>query len=48
MCAGEMMKLVIAIQNMPKQEETPNNTVGTENNEPPSGDEVGNFFFGID
>jgi hypothetical protein len=48
MCAGEMMKLVIAIQNMPKQEENQNNTVGTENNEPPSGDEVGNFFFGID
>lgn len=45
MCQGEMKRMVEAIQAMPKQENKPENE---NENEPPSGDFVGDFFFGID
>ena len=46
MCQGEMKKMVEAIQGMPKEEKKDDDTANT--NEPPSGDDVGDFFFGID
>lgn len=46
MCQGEMKKLVESIQDMPKEERRPEGEVNT--NEPPSGKDVGDFFFGID
>ncbi len=46
MCQGEMKKMVEAIQGMPKEEKKDDDTANT--NEPPSGDDVGAFFFGID
>lgn len=44
MCAGEMKKMVEAIQDMPKPEPVENNNA----NQPPSGDGTGKFFLGID
>ena len=47
MCQGEMKKMVLAIQDMPKEE--PEQTEENQNaNEPPSGDDKDNFFTGID
>jgi hypothetical protein len=46
MCQGEMKKMVEAIQDMPKEEKRGDDTIDA--NEPPSGDGVGDFFFGID
>lgn len=46
MCQGEMKKMVEAIQSMPKEEKK--DEENTNANEPPSGDDVGNFFIGID
>lgn len=47
MCQGEMKKMVEAIQGMPKEEKKPEDE-NANTNEPPSGDGVGDFFFGID
>lgn len=47
MCQGEMKKMVEAIQGMPKEEKKPEDETAN-TNEPPSGDGVGDFFFGID
>lgn len=46
MCQGEMKKMVEAIQAMPKDEKKEDENGNT--NEPPSGDDVSNFFVGID
>jgi hypothetical protein len=44
MCQGEMKKIVEAIQNMPK----PENEEADNEEEPPSGESLGEFFRGID
>lgn len=47
MCQGEMKKMVEAIQAMPKEETKPNEDTNNTDN-PPSGEGVADFFFGID